>query len=464
MEQLNTHEQSFDKNVLLAVVMISSFLNPLMGAAVNVALPKIGTEFSLNAVGLSWVTMSYLLTSVIFLVPFGKISDTWGRKKIFLYGNIFFTIATFICAFAINDYMLIIGRLLQGIGGSMVFSTGMAIAMLAFTPQERGKIIGLNVAAVYLGLSLAPILGGILTESLGWRSLFYINAIIGIFISLAIFLKIKTEWAEKDTNKFDVTGSLIFMISITCLMYGFSKLPNIDAVILLIVGIIGIIFFVMFELKNENPVLNMKLFVENRVFAFSNLSALINYAATFAVSFLLSLYLQYAKGYSPSEAGLVLITQPLIMTIVAIIAGRLSDKKDPRILASIGMTITIIGLILLSFLEKDTNLNFIIISLVVLGIGFGLFSSPNTNSVMSSVDRKFYGIASATIGTMRTMGMMFSMAIASLSIHIFIGDAKLSSANVLEFIKSSHIVFLIFSALCFVGIFASLVGRKKENI
>jgi len=141
----------------------------------------------------------------------------------------------------------------------------------------------------------------------------------------------------------------------------------------------------------------------------------------------------------------------------------MSDKKDPRILASIGMSITVIGLLLLSFLNKETDLVFIIISLVILGIGFGLFSSPNTNSVMSSVERKFYGTASATIGTMRSMGMMFSMAIASLSIHIFIGEAKLSKENIMEFIKSSHIVFIIFSVLCFLGIFASLVGRKKNN-
>ena len=458
MDKLKNNE--VNKLVLLAVTMTSNFLNPLMGAAVNVALPKISGEFSLDAVAMSWVTMSYLLASAVFLVPLGKIADMWGRKKIFLYGNIFFTIATVLCALSYSGYFLIVARFLQGIGSAMMFSTSMAIVISAFPPQERGKVIGLNVSAVYLGLSVAPILGGILTQAFGWRSLFVINATVSLFIILAIILKIKAEWVEAKGEKFDWLGTLIYMPAMTALMYGFSKLPSQLAIILTIAGIVGLVVFVLIELKAPFPVLNMKLFFENKIFAGANLSAFINYAATFAVSFVLSLYLQYAKHFSPKEAGLVLITQPVLMALVAIFSGRLSDKVNPRWLASSGMAISVLGLFMLGFLEKDTSLTFIVIALAILGFGFGLFSSPNTNMIMSSVERKFYGVASATVSTMRTTGMMFSMAIASLAVHIFVGNQLISDSNIESFVHSSQVIFIVFTVLCIIGVFASFVGKK----
>jgi len=450
-----------NKVVLLAVTMVSNFFNPLMGSAVNIALPDISAEFSLDAVGMSWVTMSYLLASAVFLVPFGKIGDILGRKKIFLYGNIFFMIATLFCAISPTGNFLIISRFLQGIGSAMMFSTSMALVISAFSPNERGRVIGLNVAAVYVGLSAAPILGGVLTESLGWRSLFLINAGVSAFLISAIFLKIKAEWMEAKNEKFDWLGALIYMPSMTVLMYGFSKLPSTLAIILTVIGVFGLIVFVLVEKKQSFPVLNMKLFFENKVFASANLSAFINYAATFAVSFVLSLYLQYAKHLSPREAGMVLITQPILMALVAVFSGRLSDKMDPRWLASSGMAISVVGIAMLIFLDMHTSQTYIICALAILGFGFGLFSSPNTNMLMSSVDKRFYGIASATVSTMRTTGMMFSMAIASLSLHLFVGDNPIKDTNISLFMQSSKVIFLVFTILCFIGVFSSLMRNKK---
>ena len=431
-----------------------------MGAAVNVALPRIGNEFSMNADVLSWVTMAYLLTSSVFLVPLGKLGDIWGRKRMFLYGNIFFGLSTLLCAVSGSGSFLVFSRLLQGIGSAMMLSTSMAMVISAFPPEKRGKVIGFNVSAVYMGLSVAPILGGYLTQTHGWRSLFYINAIVSLLIIVAIIIWIKAEWKESDMFRFDWTGSLTYVPSMAALMYGFSKLPLPYAVVLTTAGLLGIIGFVLIEKRATFPVLNMKLFFENKVFASANLSAFINYAATFAVSFVLSLFLQYSRHLTPKEAGTILITQPVMMALVAMFSGRLSDKINPRWLASSGMAVSVIGLSLLAFLEQDTSLNYIILALAILGIGFGLFSSPNTNLMMSSVERKFYGIASATVATMRTTGMMFSMAIASLSVHIFVGNQKITDNNIHSFIHSSQVVFAVFSVLCIVGVFASLVRRK----
>lgn len=458
----NNTEPTFNKNVLLATTMISSFFNPLMGAAVNIALPQIGTEFGMNAVGLSWVTMAFLLASAVFLVPLGKLGDMWGRKKMFLLGNVFLFLASFMCAVASSSSLLIFSRIIQGVGGAMIVTTSVAMVISAFPLAERGKVIGLNVSAVYVGLSAAPVLGGFLTQALGWRSLFIITGVVSLLIVFLVYFKIRTEWREDAKDKFDWKGSLVYMPSMTALMYGFSKLPTNSAIVYVVLGLLGLIAFVRIEMKSKFPVLNMQLFFHNKVFAGSNLSAFINYAATFAVSFLLSLYLQYAKHLSPQQAGLILITQPILMSAVSMFSGRLSDKMNPRILASTGMSISVIGLLMLAFVGQETSQTFLIVALAILGFGFGLFSSPNTNMIMSSVEKRFYGVASATVSTMRSTGMMFSMAMATLSLHLFVGDKQISDSNVHAFIQSSQLVYFIFSALCVLGVFLSLLRAKTR--
>ena len=450
-----------NKTILLLATMATHFFNPFMGAAVNVALKKIGTEFSMSAVGLSWVSMSYLLASVIFLVPFGKLGDTWGRTKMFLYGTIFFAITTLSCAFIPTSTMLITMRFMQGIASAMMTSTLMAIVISAFPPEKRGKVIGLNVSSVYIGSSLAPMIGGFITDALNWRSLFFINASASTIIAILIIWKLNKEWVETVKEKFDFKGSLLYMISISMLMYGCSKIPELHAIALTLAGLLGLFVFAKVELKTQFPVLNIRLFTENRLFALSNLSALINYAATFSISFMLSLYLQYVKGMQAREAGLILVAQPIIMAVVASFSGRLSDKKNPRKLAAIGMGISAFGLLILSFVSSETTILYILVGLMVLGIGFGLFSSPNTNVVLGSVDKRVYGTASAILGTMRSTGMMFSMAIASLTLHWFLGESQINDSNIPQFITSTKIVFAVFTILCFIGVNTSLVKSKK---
>jgi EmrB/QacA subfamily drug resistance transporter len=460
----NNPDKQYNRGILLAVIMISSFFNPFMSAAVNIALPRISEEFSMNAVSLSWISMAFLLTSAVMLVPFGKLADILGRKRMLLAGNILFSLFTLACAFSVSGKMLIVARLLQGIGSAMILSSGMALIISAFPPEKRGRIIGLNTSATYIGLSAAPLLGGFLTQHYGWHSLFYINAIAGCLIIAGIMYGVKAEWAEARNDRFDWLGSLVYMLAMTSLMYGFSKIPGHDGTILTAIGVAGLVFFVILELRVEVPVLNISLFRDNKIFAFSNLAALINYAATFAITFVLSLYLQKVKGLMPVEAGMVLVTQPVLMAIVASISGRMSDRIDTRILSSLGMAIISGGLILLIFLTKNTSQGYLISTLALLGLGFGLFSSPNTHSVMSSVEKKFLGTASATLGTMRLTGMMFSMAIAAMSIHLFIGEAPIDASSIPGFMKSVKVIFTVFTLLCIAGVFASMARGKKTVV
>jgi MFS family permease len=379
-----------------------------------------------------------------------------------LFGNIFFTLATLLCAISGSGFMLITSRFLQGIGSAMILSSGMAIVISAFPPDKRGRIIGWNTSAVYVGLSVAPLLGGILTQAFGWESLFFINAGAGILIITGILFGVKAEWAEARNDRFDLSGSVLYILSMSALMYGFSQLPGRLALIVTLSGTIGLLFFIAWELREKVPVLNIGLFRDNKIFAFSNLAALINYAATFGVTFVLSLYLQSIKGLSPRDAGLILITQPVLMALVASISGRLSDRIDSRILSSTGMAIIVIGLISLIFLSFNTSTTYLIITLIILGFGFGMFSSPNTNSVMSSVEKKFLGTASATLGTMRLTGQMFSMAIAAMAIHLFIGETAIYDVPVVGFMKSLRVIFTVFAVLCLLGVFASLARGKRQ--
>lgn len=444
------------KYVLLAITMVANFFNPFTGSAVNIALPQIAAELHLHAGAMSWVTLSYLLASAVFLVPMGKIGDRWGRRAMFLWGSVVFMVASFACAFALNATGLIVFRLMQGLGGAMMISVSMAILMSAFEPRERGMMIGLNVASVYLGLSAAPVLGGYLTEYWGWRSLFHINGSVSVLVTVALFLVIRQEWKEPEKAPFDWKGVFWYVPSLLLLMVGLARLPQPVAVMAVLAGLVGLVRFIRLELKAKAPVLNVRLFTHNKVFGLSNLSAFINYAATFAVSFILSLYLQYVKLLSPREAGFLLVVQPVMMAIVSVLAGRLSDKYPPAGLASIGMGFSVVGLLLMAFLTEASGNTYIISALAVLGVGFGLFSSPNTNVVMSSVAHTQYGVASATLATMRNLGMVFSMAVATLAVHVFIGDRAIGVETLSDFMQASRLVFVLFAAFCALGILASM--------
>ncbi len=274
---------------------------------------------------------------------------------------------------------------------------------------------------------------------------------------------IKEEWADAKGEKFDLGGSILYVFSMSAFMYGFSRLPEVPAIVLVAVGLLGLIAFVILEMRLKYPVFNMVLFSSNRLFALSNLAALINYATTFAITFLLSLYLQYILGMSPRDAGMILITQPVLMAIVASISGKLSDTRDPRILASIGMAIIVVGLIMLTFLTETSSITYLVVILAVVGFGFGMFSSPNTNAIMGSVHKKYLGLASATVGTMRLTGQMMSMGIATLILQIFLGNRAISAEHSVEFMTSMRATFLIFVILCVVGVFASLARGKSSK-
>lgn len=286
-----------------------------------------------------------------------------------------------------------------------------------------------------------------------------------LLIIVAASWKLKGEWAEARGEKFDLTGAVIYALALVSLIYGFSLLPTLPGAVLTTIGVLGILTFVWWETKTVSPVLNVSLLRNNHVFLFSNLAALINYSSTSAIAFLLSLYLQYIKGLSPQNAGLVLIYQPVVMAIFSPLAGRLSDRIEPRIVASTGMALTAIGLFGFTFLNGVTTQTYIMADLMLLGLGFALFSSPNTNAIMSSVEKRFYGVAAAMVGTMRLTGQMLSMAMAMVVFALYIGRVQITPEYYPLFLRSAQAAFIIFAALCCGGILASLVrGNVRSNL
>jgi EmrB/QacA subfamily drug resistance transporter len=434
-----------------------------MGSSVNVALPAMGRNLSLNAVQLGWVNLSFLLASVAFSIPFGRIGDIFGRKKIYMIGLAVFTVASVAIALSTSGVCVIAGRALQGFGSAMIFSTGMAILISVYPPEQRGRVLGINVGAVYLGLSMGPFVGGIVTEFLSWRHLFWLNLPIGVILLFITATMLKGEWAEDRGAAFDWIGSLVLAASLTATLYGFSDLPHLSAIVLLAAGLVGLVYFVFLAKRLEQPLIDVRLFYRNRVFALSSLAALINYAATFAVTFLISLYLQKVRGFSPNEAGMVLVSQPLVQAILSPLAGRLSDRIEPRIVASVGMLLCFIGVLLLNFVGAATSIWYLLGCLLFLGLGFAFFSSPNTKAIMNAVDRRIYGVASAVVGTARQMGMTFSMGIVMMIIAIHLGQAEVDAGNTEAFLSSMRTSFITFATLCGGGVFASMArGRSKQ--
>ena len=351
----------------LFVATLTSFMGPFVISSVNVALPAIQKEFHADAVQLSWIATSLLLATAVILVPAGRIADIHGRKRVFAWGLALFTIASVFAGVASSVGMLIFARVIQGAAAAMFTTTGMAILTSIFPPEQRGKVIGIYVSAVYIGLSVGPFAGGILTQHIGWRSLFFLVVPLGMVSFYFTLRYLKGEWADARGEALDVVGSVLYGISILAMVYGASILPDIEAAYLIVFGVFCLGIFIRYELRVHSPVVEVALFRENKLFTFSSLAALINYSATFAVAFLLSLYLQYIKGLTAQMAGTVLMAQPIMMAVFSPLAGRWSDRIEPRKLATAGMTLTALGLLLFAFINEATPIPFIIGTLPLLG-------------------------------------------------------------------------------------------------
>ena len=449
---------------ILITVSISSFMGTFLVSSINIALPAIEKSFGLNAISLSWIITAFLVATGMFLLPVGKLGDVSGNVRLFKLGLIIFTLASALCAVSPSGTWLIVARFVQGAGSAFTNTTGQAILVANFPARNRGQVIGISVASVYTGLATGPFIGGFLTQSLGWHSLFYVAVILGILSTIIAF-----AFLEKDANepggkkKIDFRGTFVFMLGLVALVYGSSHIPSAFGWALMAFGVIMLILFWIIESRLANPMFETHLFTHNKLFGFSNLAALINYTATSAIVFFLSLYLQKTQGLSPREAGAVIIAQPVMMALFSPVVGRLSDKIQPRYFATLGMAMCSVGLFAMSFFTSATPLGLIVLVLVWEGLGFAFFSSPNMNTIMSSVDKSRYGQASGIASSMRIFGQIVGMTIVTFFFAFYFGDKAVTVIEDNIFLTAMKWGFITFALISLAGIYFSFTRGNVER-
>ena len=441
---------------ILFTIMLTSFLTPFTGSALNLALPSLGAEYGASPAALGWVLGSFLLAAIVVLLPFGKLADRYGKRRFFIMGNGIFALTSFLAIFAPSLPWLIAARAAQGLGSAMTFATSMSILTLVIPKERRGWAMGWNVAVVYTGLTLGPAVGGFLNHYYGWQSIFILLTILGALAFGTARHTLQDEWYADSSPDWDKKGALLYGGAIMLIIYGLSQLLSQQAAPLLLIG--GLLLFGVFlryELRTENPLLPVNLLFSNRPFSMSCLAALLNYCATFATSLLLSLYLQAILGLTSHSAGIILLAQPIIMATLSPLMGRLSDKYAPTKLAALGQSVITAGLIGFALTVHTLSLYLLIPMLMITGTGFALFAAPNNNAIMSSVEKQHYGLATSLLSTTRLFGQVLSVAmmnlILSLSWHGLAPQAAL--------LQNLEIALLIFALCAGLGVIPAKIRK-----
>ena len=451
----------FETYVVL-ISFITSFFAVFLSNGIIIGVPAIAQEFAMNNVIQNWVPTIFFLVVAVFTVPAGQISGKFGVKKSLLAGVIVYLIASIGACLSISTETFLIFRILQGAGVAFLNVSAMAMVVQAVKPQNRGKALGFTVTGVYLATSLSPVICGFLVHNLGWRSMFYFVVPFLVLCIILMIFKIPQEWKTYEKDKIDKVGSVIYGIGILAFIYGFTTLNTQTGLIITILGIVLLIIFGAYELRQKSPVFNMNLF-RNAKFTSSNIAALCSYIAVMVVTTILNYHFQYVRGWDAQMSGLILIITPILMAIMAPNAGKLSDKVHPQKLAALGMGIATVALLILPFLNGSTPLYLVVLAMILQGIGMGLFSSPNMNAIMSSVPPKDAPTASASQATMRTIGQTMSLGLLTLVFAWVMGNLELAPQYASMIVQSSQIICGICTVACVLAIFASLVGIKSKD-
>lgn len=450
------------KNLILMICTVLSFFAVFAVNAVMVVIPSIAAEFHMSNIVQNWAVIIFLLVVAVLSVPAGQISGKYGLKKVTIVSVVLFIVISIVNVLVTSSEQFLLCRLILGISLAFFNVTSMAMVVTVFDPQERGKALGVTITGVYIALSMSPVLGGVLNYQLGWRSVILFGVPFLLVILVLLLTKVDDEWITFENVSLDVKGSVAYGLGMVLFIYGFTILNTHLGMILTALGVIILILFGWIELKEAHPVFDIRFF-KNRKFLSANFASLCAYLATFAVTTILNYHLQYIKGYDSQTAGIILLAAPLCQVILAPIAGRLSDRYVPQILAAIGMGLGTVSLCLFSFLNEATSLEFLIVSMIIYGIGFGLFSPPNTNVIMSSVPPKDTSVASASVATMRTVGQAMSLGLLTLVFAFIMGDVPIVEQYYPLLINSCQITCLICVVLCLASVFASFVGIRSDE-
>lgn len=449
---------------VLITVCIAQFMTPFMLTAVGVALPSLGRELGASALQLGLVEQLYILSVAMTMLTFGRLGDIIGQKSVFLPGLIVFTLLTLSLGFTRSVHAVMVQRFFQGVGAAMMLSGSLALVAAAYPAEVRGMKIGIVSACTYTGLSVGPVLGGLVTDHFGWRAVFLMSAPLGLSAIVMCLAGMGGLKRNASGERMDWIGALVYGVSVGLFMLGAAHVRETPTgPTMITAGILGMVLFLVLETRIKSPLLEVALLRGNRFFTLSCFAAMGNYAATFGVTFLMSLYLQYVQGLSSREAGLVLLCQPLMQVVTSPIAGKLADRFEPARLATVGMLTTFIGLLAAAMtVGMGTPLWLLGVELAFIGAGFGIFITPNTTAIMGSVESRRYGVASGMVGAMRTLGMAVSMTTVALIFSLLMGDAVIESSSLPRFLACMRLGLTVFAVFSCLGMILS-VGRGKRR-
>lgn len=449
---------------VLVTVAVGTFMATLDSSIVNVALPTISDQLNSNLSTLQWVVTAYLLTITSLLPVFGRLADLVGRKKVFALGFLVFILGSALCGLAENIWFLVGTRVFQAVGAAMLMSNSPAIITAIFPPKERGKALGLTGTVVALGSLTGPALGGILIDLAGWRSIFYINIPIGLIGFAAVLLILPMDVPIKEKERFDFIGALTFTFGMILVLlgitngedWGWSSFP---VLLSLVLGMTSLVLFVQTERKVKHPMIDLSLF-RNRSFLIGNLSGGLSFVAMFANTMILPFYLQGVLNYQPAQVGLILMVFPVVMAVAAPISGQASDKFGPMVLTTSGLVITGLGLFYFSTLTATASFYQVLPGSVLMGLGTGMFQSPNNSSVMSSVTPQKLGIAGGINSLVRNLGMVTGIAWSVALFEAMGGVTMPEPDQINAFMSAYHAVMLVAMVIAFV---AAVVSFNRKS-
>ncbi len=452
------------QRLLILSVCLIQFFCPFMGNSLNIAVPALSSEYATSPENITWVMNVYMIATASFLLPATALANFFGYRNLYFSGCLLASAATLAVPLSPTFSILLFARVMQGICLSMVFCSSMALLVDKINKEKRATAIGFAVGAVYAGLSLSPLIAGVIADSLGWRSIFFVT-VIGLFTAGILVRKVLKDLPN--SRHFNLPKMSLCFLGIALILLSFSIASyHIPALILVICGIAFLSAYLVFESRSRHPVFPIGLVIGNKTLTLALGASAFNYMSNFSISLLLALHMQFILGFSASHTGVFLVIQPAIMMVLSSCAGKIAKYMNAHTSGSIGMILIFSALVLLHFLHPESSLYHMIICQIIAGIGFGLFSAPNTTIVMSSVKREQLALASALQAITRTVGMACCMAILTTILNSYIDTPHGTKLYTHELSNAISFSFMISALIAIIGCafcFAGLIYIKKKN-